>query len=256
MADEITTTETPFPLDNHMVVLAKDPHEMQASQQQLIGWFQERVQLAKNELDEAETNLELAKSRKWATQGWKRQVGLAKGRVNFYDKCLAALDAGYCIIPDFPTDIFAIRTKRKKPTANKRTSPGNWTPNLRPQTSDSPPAGEGEYHSPDAFIETSEHTYKRKDHRGELVEDSKITAWASDFDVPDFPMKVVKPQILDATGKAMARKIFDEIGVLPARRPRNRGGDPIVTGRIMRREGTREIGLTFLISWWIDTRDL
>ena len=47
--------------------------------------------------------------------------------------------------------------------------------------------------------------------------------------------------------------IFDEIGVLPVQSR----GDPMLIGRICRREsGYHTPSLSFLISWWIDTRAL
>jgi len=245
----------PLPLDNHMIVLAKDPQEMQVSQERLGAWFEERTATAKIELADAETNLAQAKSRKWATTGWRRQVKLASDRVIFYEKCLAAIQAGYCIIPDFPTDVFAVRTSRKKPAKNSLTRTG-WSPNPAPQRSDGSPLGAGEYVSPDANLLESRKQITRTNYEGKEIKETSITAWADTHAVPDFPMKAVPTQILDATGKAMALKFFDEIGVLPARRTQARAGDPIVTGRIVRREGTRDIGLTFLIKWWIDTRDL
>jgi hypothetical protein len=241
-----------LPLADNMVVLAKDPQEMRVSQERLAGWFGERVKSAQAELDDAQENLALAKKRKWATQGWTRQVSLARGRVNFYTKCQAAIEEGFCIVPDFPAQVFAIRTKKLKPKKNARTQTG-WHPEVQVQRTDSSPAGEGEYVSPQAN-ETERHK--------EVVDSdgrsrTQITAWATTFREPDFPMKRVKPQILDATGTAMALKIFDEIGVLPARRTAHRARDPIVTGRIVRREGPyTEIGISFLIYWWIDTRDL
>jgi len=242
-----------FPLAENMVVLAKDPQEMAASQKQLIGWFQERVRLARVELDDAEANLEQAKKRKWATRGWTRQVGLARGRFNFYEKGLAALEEGFCIIPDFPTQIFAIRTSKKKPRKNTRSNEHGWVPDIQDQQTDSPPLGEGEYQSPEA--ELRERSKEITDSNGKTR--TRVTAWADSWKPPDFPMKRVKPQILDNAGKAMALKLFDEIGVLPARRARRRARDPIVTGRIVRRDGPyTEVGLTFLIGWWIDTQDL
>jgi hypothetical protein len=241
-----------LPLDESTVIFAKNPEEMQASQERLAAWFQGRVALAKQELTEAEENLEQAKKRKWATRGWSRQASLARGRVNFYEKCEAALKEGYCIIPDFPTQVFAVRTSRKKPMKNTRTRL-DWTPDLPDQRSDGSPVGEGEYKSADA----NEHETHRQVEDAKGDKRTQVTTWAGSFRPPDFPMKRVKTQILDATGKAMAKKIFDEIGVLPARRSQHRARDPIVTGRIVRREGPfTEIALTFLISWWIDVRDL
>ena len=52
----------------------------------------------------------------------------------------------------------------------------------------------------------------------------------------------------------LKRKLFDEIGILPATR---RHADPILVGRIKRKESAyNEPSMTFLIAWWIDTRDL
>lgn len=264
MADNPETTDItrkeealPFPIDNNMVVLARDPHEMAVSQEALTEWFENRVELAQQELDNAETNLALAKKNKWRTRGWQDQVRLSKGRVVFYEKCRAAVEAGYCIIPDLPAEIFAIRTKRKRPSAN-RVSRIGWQPAPRNQQSDGSPQGEGEYRSPEAFTEShSREVPAGKDHQGKPRTNTEITTWASDFDAPDFPMKVVRQEILDATGKATALKLFDELGVLGGRRAQRRASDPIVTGRIVRKDsGGATVGLTFLVAWWVDTRDL
>jgi hypothetical protein len=59
---------------------------------------------------------------------------------------------------------------------------------------------------------------------------------------------------MSATAEAIALKIFDEIGSLPKRR---RKGDPIVVGRICGGFGDadRKV-ITFLIAWYVDTREL
>ena len=252
----IPVTETiptdPFPVDEHMVVLARDPQEMRVSQGKLIEWFEARIGTAQAELKNAEENEALARARKWKTSGWTRQVSIARGRVVFYEKCKAALEAGYCIVPDFPTQIFAIRTRKAFPRRNM-TSQTGWVPRVTDQRSESAPIGEGRYVSPEAKVAGTSREVKEKV-GDRTYERTKHTRWADEFDLPDFPMKLVHPHILDATGKAMALKIFDELGVLPARPQRNR--DPIITGRIVRREGPRTVALSFLVAWWIDTRDL
>ena len=248
MTDELA----PFPVDTNMMVLAKDPQQMQAAQADLIGWYQEQILVSQAELNDAEANLAQAQKSKWATAGWKRQVRLAKGRLTFREKCLAALEAGYCIVPDFPTQVFAVRTKRTRPRKNMITSTSSWVGTPQAQQSEGLPVGEGEYQSPHASLRERRIPYTDSDGKAR----TEIRVWADEFTAPDFPMKTVKPVILDATNRAMVHKIFDEMGVLPARPQARRGGDPIVTGRVTRREGNREFGLSFLIAWWIDTRDL
>ena len=77
--------------------------------------------------------------------------------------------------------------------------------------------------------------------------------WADEFQDVGFPFTMAKPQILDATGKAMARKIFDEVGILPRRRAK---GDPMVVGRIIYKgSGYDEKSISFLITWFVDTKD-
>ena len=59
----------------------------------------------------------------------------------------------------------------------------------------------------------------------------------------------MKPRVLQATQHAMAMQIFDELGVMPAVKKT----DPVVIGRIIG-PGNKE--MSFLISWFIDRKDL
>jgi hypothetical protein len=72
----------------------------------------------------------------------------------------------------------------------------------------------------------------------------------------DFPMRLVRPQILKDLGEAMKLKIFDEIGILPQTRSHAR--DPMVIGRVVRPGPNRwsNVHMSFLITWWVDTRGL
>lgn len=78
--------------------------------------------------------------------------------------------------------------------------------------------------------------------------------YAAEYAPVDFPFKAIKPQILDDVGKAMALKIFDEIGILPQRRVK---ADPMVIGQIVIKKGTYdERRLSFLITWWLQESHL
>ena len=82
--------------------------------------------------------------------------------------------------------------------------------------------------------------------------------YADRFVDADFPFKLARAEIREATDKAMGLKVFDEVGVLP----RTRKADPIVCGRVIdpskpiyHRSSPRE-GVTFFVAWWLDTRVL
>ncbi|KKK72936.1 hypothetical protein LCGC14_2898870, partial [marine sediment metagenome] len=139
-------------------------------------------------------------------------------------------------IPDFPVQLIAVRTDRNNP-------PGKWhsgyeVPDVVPNQL---PEGEGDFVNADPTVVQQER-------------DGRMQTKAISFREVDFPFKKVKPQILKGMEIAMKRKLFDEIGVLPAT---SRCGDPVLVGRIKRQEsGYSEPTMTFLIAWWIDTRDL
>jgi hypothetical protein len=93
-----------------------------------------------------------------------------------------------------------------------------------------------------------------------MEEKKRFKAVPVAFGYVDFPVALATPAVLDATQAAMAKNIFDEIGGLPGRRSRK--GDPIVVGRILRPTAAPitswqlRPAVTFLIAWWVDTRQL
>jgi len=225
-----------------MTVIARNPGEMKVAQQHLIGWANQKIEYIEQDLAELERNLSMAQKYHWRREPWRARINKARRKIEFYQKVKAALEAGFCIVPNFPVDVFAVRTTKAKPKRGK----DKWAHNLPTPTTNSPPIGDGQYVSTDTIVEKSE-TKLDKDNR-------EIVLWSNkDFDLVDFPFAFAKPEILNDTGKAMALKIFDDIGALP---PRKRRGDPVVVGRIVMKEGYFEKCVTFLISWFIDTDQL
>lgn len=237
------------PLARDVVVLARTPEEMAASQSGLLTWAEQKVAAERAELAEKEENLQHAVKGKYQTAPWRRQVNLAKSRVIYYEKILAALQAGYYIVPAFPEiDTIAIRTRKARPPVNERDS--TWgTPRPADVKGQTLPVGEGRYVSTSPAVDRW--TEQRKSESGKEVTHHLVANRA--FAEIDFPFHTVKPQILRDLNQALEARIFDEIGVLPQRRRR---GDPMVIGTIKRREGYNETTVNFLVSWWIDTRDL
>jgi hypothetical protein len=251
-AIEVQKTEGPLKqvlnAQGDIVVFAKNPAEMEMAQASLAQWAMMKVEEYRIELEDLRANLRLAKKNKWKTSNWRSRISLARRRMEFYEKVEAALRAGYCLVPNFDVDIFAVRTTKEKPEGRGTTE--EWA-SLPDQKTNAPPSGEGEY----VNIQAKEGVkrIKKPNDKGELV--SMRLRYPRAHDEVDFPFGFAKPQVLDATGKAMAHKIFDEIGVLPQYQRRRRG-DPVVVGKITRKEGYNTTVMTFLISWFIDTRQM
>lgn len=67
---------------------------------------------------------------------------------------------------------------------------------------------------------------------------------------------MAKPQIMEATGQAMAAKIFDELGILPDPKPKK---DPMIIGTIIDPRGVygrERRRVSFIIAWHLNVRDL
>jgi hypothetical protein len=245
----VKASETlPVPLHgDDVVVLARNPEEMATAQQGLLSWADAKIRAEQANLDDAQTNLNHAVSMKIRTEGWKRQVSRAKKLVLYYTKMRSALEEGYCIVPNFPIQIIATKTGRKLPKPKKFSN--SW--NVPAVAYDALPQGEGRYVDPNpTFI--SEEVEKERNGRTETVTVHSTYEFQEDI---DFPFKTVKPQILSDLDRALKLKLFDEIGVLP--QAGRRKGDPMIIGQIKRRDGTyQETVTSFLITWWVDSRDL
>ncbi len=252
MKKEITMTENPMSalvetiLDtpDDFTVFATNPADMVGAQRSMILWCARKIQAGKVEMAEAQTNLNAAKANKWSPAAWAKQVKLHADKIEFYKKIKVALEAGYYIVPPFPVDTFAIRVK----SGAKPRGPWNDASWVRfEQSTKMLPAGEGNYVSPRPSREMTAFPVKRKD--GTEVQ---IKHWRPDeFVAADFPFKLAKAEIMEATRAAMALKVFDRMGALPAAR----APDPIICGEILlpHRKGQ---AVTFFVSWWLDTKTL
>ena len=251
MSELVTTTEHPAEVVqveeqdglDHLQVIARYPYQMEKCQQELVGWCGRKIEILQAEAADLAENLEIARTNKWGTGGLHRAHARTIARIDFYRKMQAALEAGYCIVPNFPVEMFAIRTDRRKPA--KMLTP--HFSRTHEQQAMKLPVGEGEFKNPFPSVYFNEYE----------MGEGKKEKWyfAKDWQEMEFPFVAAKPQILDATARALADKVFDEIGVLPGKRKRQ---DPIVVGRTIdpRSNKWNKIVVTFLIAWWVDTRAL
>lgn len=249
----IEENKEPVQGPQRIVVVAKDAKEMGVAQKQLIVWVDAKMTELKIELKEAEDNLALFTKNKWRTSSSKTAVSKAKKLFEYYEKMKAALEAGYVIIPNMPDqayDVFAVRTTAKNPRGNHTKE--RWG-SVKDQATTSPPVGEGRYVSPDA-VENQESIVLK--HETGKNPEMGLLRWAEEFQDIAFPFKMAKPQVIEETALAMKLNIFDELVASPKFRRSKVKGDPMVMGRIMIKHGFHVKAVTFLITWFVDTKDL
>lgn len=240
-----------LPAPSNLRLVALNPSQLQQSQKQLIGWCETKMAAVAVEVEEFRTNLDIAKKAKWNTARPKAHLRYAEGRLLFYQKIRNALEAGFYIVPNFPCDIFAIRTGSLGPegitickTENyqSRYVPNDYKPDLME-------SGIGDYVNPEPAYKNSSLPVVidgKEKHRNEL----ELHGWK---DV-DFPFVLAKAEVLTATQQAMALKIFDEMGVYP----NTKKSDPLVLGIIKAPAKNRfnQKQVTFLVAWFLDTDTL
>ncbi len=238
-----------------LVVVASNPTQMQAAQLALIGWSEGKGNEIKSRLKEVEQNLAVAIKNKWRTETLKKVVRDLKKEIDFYEKIETAIRNGYVLVPNFSEiDIFAIRTQKFRPSTQSRTvTMRAWnrstTPHPREQETESPPVGEGRYVDADTKNRVNRWSQPQKD--GSTV--AMVTATPDAFQDVTFPFHLAKPQIVEKTADAMKLLVFDDVGILPGRRRSKRRGDPMVIGRIHKNKNTV---VSFLITWFVDTKDI
>lgn len=227
-------------MENNIQLTALLPDQMKQAQNDLISWCETKVKSLTSEIEELTESIRHASAQKWATSPLKRQQAKVEKRILFFDKIKQALLAGYVIVPNFPVQLFAIRTNKDSPL--KMFSSSRWGD--KKQEAMELPIGQGEYQNPFPVVERE--TYKDGDKEWHS---SQATDWAE----MEFPITMIKPEIIEATNKAMALEVFDQFGVLPA----TRNEDPIIVAQIINKStGYRHKTVSFMIAWHFDTKVL
>lgn len=231
---------------------ATEPDEIAAAQVSLVDWCQERIARLRAEHGELEAAVAEAVKNKWKSEVLEKHARQAGRRVEFYSKMLTALEHGYVIIPNFPVRVFAVRTDRARPLRLFSTS--QFASHEQP--TQGLPAGEGEYKNP--FPEVWQQTIDTSSAPG----GAKVTKYFSEaWREFEFPLTMAKPQIMEATSKAMALRVFDDLGIFPDGRTRQQRAadeDPIIVARLRdpRSSKYKVRMVTFMVAWHLDTRVL
>lgn len=237
-------------------VIAETPQEMRDSNQRLIQWCEQKIKAMRIDFIELDAAYKTAVARKWKSSVLKRHAAMAKKRLEYYHKIQQALVAGFYIVPNFPVHVFAIRTTKDDPLRLMTTVRQSYRPYPRKdQQTAALDQGVGDYVSPFPFVEAD----------NDLVDDGRggktfeWTTWAEHWQQVDFPLCMARPRIMEAVGRAMEMKLFDDLGVLSASPDRRRGcGDPIIVARILdpRSQTHSKRLISFIIAWSLDTSTL
>jgi len=215
-------------------LVALSASDMPVVQESILEWCDLQIARTEPELSDAKENFDNARKHKWKSSPFKNLVRKLERRIEYYEKVKVAVKAGYVIVPNFPVEIFAIRTKAKNPRYDQ-----SQYRQIFLQDSQSLLQDKGEYKDPSpkvgSFKEADKNVFFPEEFKSEIM----------------FPVVSVKPVILEATQKAMALKLFDEIGIVR----QSFGRDPIVCG-IIKNPSRPFHQLTFFIAWFINYRDI
>ena len=244
MSEPGVTVQTVVEQPMDFTVFANNPADMVGAQKSMILWAARKIQAEKGELAEAQRNLDAAKAHKWSPTAWQGQVKKIEAKIDFYRKIKMALEAGYYIVPPFPIDIFAIRTNASGPRPKWQRN--KWRDHHEQKARMMAP-DTGRYVSPDPRLTSM--AFNESDGNGGT---RSVVHWRPDeFTAADFPFKLAKAEIMEATRAAMALRVFDQMGALPT----HRAPDPIICGQILMPHKKGQ-AVTFFVSWWLDTKTL
>jgi hypothetical protein len=217
-------------------VIALTPTELAPAQQSLRAWCEARIIHWNGELTKAQAAVDHAVKNGWRADRYNAEVRRCASRVRFYRKIDRAIELGYLIVPNFPLEIFAVRTTANLPASKMSTY--RWERFLqKPRIL---PEGDGRYISSLAAKGEKVTT----DEKGKEKREYFPVGLLEDIEMP---FDLVRPEVMQAVDKARALKLFDQIGVCSDRR-----ADPIVCGQILESNTFTAKRVTFFLAWYVD----
>lgn len=236
--------------------IASTQVELPLIQSQLKSWCVDKLNEVRQSQAELQLAYEEAKAHKWKSSAIGSAAKRELQRVQFYEKMLAALEAGYMLFPPIDeVDVIAIRTNKERHPHRDDEHRAYSTPFNYLTTSELPPVGKGEYRDPvQRWQRWGTVTVSKKRDDGSTYQQKENNFRPLDvMGKPVFPLVMARVQCVNVTNAAMEKKLFDDIAIYP-RRARK---DPVILGRIHdpHDPNTRRV-FNFLISWRVDKRDL
>lgn len=247
-------------------LVALTPQDVPAAQTEIAEWCRKKILDLGAELADARRNLRAAKKLMLGSpKTWQNLARKTAQRMIYYSKIQAAVKAGYLVVPNLPAELIAVRVNRAAPSPVTMDA---WPSQINAAKAEmNLPVGTGRYvDETNPHLDLSYDSKERNPQTGEVkTVHHRLTQIAHYDEGVDFPVALVRPEILAATERAMALKIFDEIGVVHGQgtmSKKQRKSDPIVIGRILDGGAGRGYGgaakhyVTFFIAWWLDTQAL
>ncbi len=236
----------------NIAVSTSDPAQVPHMQATLLAWCREKLARTKVETQELEESIRIAVENGFRRTAFENALHRSAKLEQYYEKIIQAMEAGYCIFPTTDVEVFAVRTARKKPSRDQRDA-NSWDrdPAARGVAPGILPAGAGRNvdDEPVVFQSWRWKTVTKPDKTTEEVHQKYFYSQKLNDEIA-LPLVIAKPEVLEATGRAMAIKIFDEIGILPVQQDT----DPVIVGRIIHPVNKKRV--SFLVSWFVDSRDL
>jgi hypothetical protein len=260
MNELVTTDSAPAIKDSSdLSVIAQTPDEMKSANLALIAWCDQKIRELRAEHVELCTASDHAKKMKWQWRTLHAQALKCAKRMIYFGKMRQALKEGFFIVPNFPVNVFAIRTERGYPLQMWSIDENySYKPfRHKQQPSSMLPEGEGEYKNPFPLVRHRRELAKKPDGSPQI----NWVQWADEFKDIEFPLCMAKPQIMEATSRAMAMKLFDDFGLFEGHTTmrvhveRRVTRDPIIVARLKDpRSTTYEWrGISFIVAWHLDT---
>jgi len=242
------TDLTPVTAPDDLALVALSPHDMASAQTDLIDWFDRKIKALAIDRSDFLDNARIAAEHGWASKNLEAKAQRVQREIAYYEKLKAASQAGYLIVPNFEAEIMAVRIKRRRPPQDEY----DYRRDVPTTPADRLPIGEGRYVTSGVMTKSVERFAPDREHPGQ---DKRVTRYIATRFIEDidFPVMAVKPSVMSATARAMALRVFDQIGVVTGRKK-----DPVVIGEIVHPKATHwdRRRVTFFIAWWLNTRDL
>lgn len=241
----MTEALTAQPPQSLVHLVARNPVEMQNAQADLVVWLKNKIVEIGIEYNDLDAAINEAVAAGWGLDALRKQLNKTAKQEEFYRKLLAAVEAGYTIIPDIPVEVFAIRVERAVPrggTVSSSHGPQYAVPN--DEKPDKLAVGQGEYFNPVPEVWRDQRTLERQD----KTTYTQYLASPTAFRDVIFPLRAARVEVMNATKEAMAHKIFDQVAICPAKRK----ADPLIIGQVIGPKQT----ISFIIAWHLDLNQL
>ncbi len=250
-AETLATVTTQPDMEN-ITVSATSPGQIPHLQQSLLDWCREKLKRQRSELAELTAAYKQAKDNKWNTSRLGKARSNAADRVMFFRKIIDAMEAGFCLLPTMPCNLFAVRVSED--AAVKR-HVYYWGKDVRIEAdAEVMESGGGKYVGSTIRTSRDVRYVTAKDFQGKEQVVKKDITQPRDFRDVTFPFELAKPEMMERVSEAMKLRIFDELGFVPPQPAAAASGDPIIVGRVI--DPTNQRRLSFLIGWLVDTRQI